>query len=90
MNENAIVLEYEGYSTFNDVEDCELRNYNRGHIIINIIEDLTSRGMREEVCWAKVEEYMKCIDPAEKYKVYRGLAMAKNMRTNEPTAFGYN
>lgn len=90
MNENAIVLEYEGYSTFNDVEDIELRNYNRGHIIINIIEDLTSRGFSKEMCWEKVTEYMKCIDPVEKYKVYRGLAMAKNMRTSEPNAFGYN
>lgn len=90
MNENAIVLEYEGYSTFNDVEDINMRNYNRGHIIINIIEDLTARGASKDECWKKVEGYMECIDPAEKYKIYRGLAMAKNMRTNEPTAFGYN
>lgn len=31
--------EYSGYGLFNDVEDAEVQSYNRGRIIVNILED---------------------------------------------------
>ena len=31
--------EYCGYGLFNDVEDAEVQSYNRGRIIVNILED---------------------------------------------------
>lgn len=43
--------EYCGYGLFNDVEDVEVQSYNRGRIIVNIMEDnsdgkgkITDRG----------------------------------------------
>lgn len=33
------VNEFKGYSLFNQIEDFELKAYNRGRIIFNILED---------------------------------------------------
>lgn len=47
----TIKNEYSGYGLFNDIDDVEVKNYNRGRIIVNIMEDnsdgkgkITDRG----------------------------------------------
>ena len=90
MKENEVVKEVEGYPTFNDVESIKLRNYNRGHVVINIIEDMTKRGCSKEECWDEVNRYLSHIDGSELGMVYIGISAAKEMRLAEPTAYGYN
>lgn len=90
MSEKEVVKEINGYPTFNDVDDVLLRNYNRGHVIINIIEDMTKQGCSKEECWNEVNNYLAYIDGSEVGLIYRGISAAKNMRIAEPTAFGYN
>jgi len=38
MQEEKQINEYKGYSLFNDVEDPELRGFNRGTVLANMIE----------------------------------------------------
>ena len=62
---NERVIEYNGYSTFNDVEDIKIRSHNRGVIIINIIEDCTNKGYTKNQAWEMVEGYIQCIPKDE-------------------------
>ena len=87
MNESEVVTEVDGYPTFNDVENIQLRNYNRGQVIINIVEDLTAQGCTKEECWDEVNKYLGFIDGNEMGLVYRGVSAAKKKRLAEPTAF---
>lgn len=90
MSEKEVVNEVDGYPTFNEVEDFSLRNYNRGHVIINIIEDMTKQGCTKEECWEQVNRYLGFIDGGELGFIYRGVSVAKEMRLAEPNAYGYN
>ena len=87
MNESEVVTEVDGYPTFNDVENIQLRNYNRGQVIINIVEDLTAQGCTKEECWDEVNKYLGFINGSEIGLVYRGVSAAKLKRLSEPTAF---
>lgn len=40
------VNEYKGFSLFNDVEDVNLRTFNRARILVNIAEDYTNKQKR--------------------------------------------
>lgn len=39
MSEAVVKNEYCGYGLFNDVEDQDVKDYNRGRLIVNILED---------------------------------------------------
>jgi hypothetical protein len=90
VEENEVVLEYEGYPTFNDVEDFDLKAYNRAQIVINIVEDLTKSGASKESCWEKVREYVNKFPREELIFVFLSLPDARAARVVNPSAFGYN
>lgn len=83
MNEKPIVLEFEGYPTFNDVEDSELRARNRGHVVVNIVEDCTFQKKTKEYAWAKVESYMRNIPEEEHSYMYSASIVASLLRINQ-------
>lgn len=82
MNEKAIVLEFEGYPTFNDVVDSSLRNKNRGNVVVNIVEDCTFQKHCKEYIWEKVQSYMRLIPEEEWPYVYSATAIAMLLRSN--------
>jgi hypothetical protein len=90
VEENAIVLDFEGYPTCNDVEDSHLRNYNRAHVVINIVEDLTKQGASKDTCWEKVLEYVRNIPNEEIFLIFSSLPDARAARILNPTAYGYS
>lgn len=65
MNENVNALEFEGYPTCNDVEDVGLRLRNRGHIIVNIVEDMTIEKKTKQQIWERVASYLRAIPEKE-------------------------
>lgn len=91
MNEKESVLDFEGYPTFNDVEDINLRGYNRAHIVINIVEDLTKTGASKDTCWNKVKEYITKLNISnhEVFIIFSSLPDTRAARILNPTAYGY-
>lgn len=85
MNEKPIVLEFEGYPTFNDVEDSELRARNRGTVVVNIVEDCTFQRQSKEYIWEKVQAYMRTIPEEEWSYVYSATAIAMMLRNSSPS-----
>ena len=90
MEEKEVVLDFEGYPTFNDVEDSDIRNYNRAHVVINIVEDLTKTGASKDYCWEKVKEYIKIIPNEDVFFIFMFLPDARAARVINPTAYGYS
>lgn len=85
MNEKPIVLEFDGYPTFNDVEDSELRARNRGTVVVNIVEDCTFRKFSKEKIWEKVKSYMLHIPENEWGYVYSAAAVTMLLRNSSPS-----
>lgn len=62
----------DGYTLFNDIEDIELRSYNRAMIMANIIEDnlaekdgrVNQKGMYHST------RYFEAVPVSERQKVY--------------------
>lgn len=84
MNENHIVLEFEGYPTFNDVEDYMLRFRNRGSVLVNIVEDQTAIKATREQVWAKVESYLRTLPMEELPHTMAAFQVACAMRQIHP------
>lgn len=56
------ILEVNGYPTFNDIDDVILRNKNRGNVMVNIVEDVTSSGGNKDMCWDAVKTYIESFE----------------------------
>lgn len=84
MNENHIVLDFEGYPTFNDVDDYMLRFRNRGNVLVNIVEDQTAIKATKQQVWAKVESYLKTLPAEEIPYTMSAFQVAVAMRQTNP------
>ena len=61
--------EYRGYSLFNDVEDKELRNYNRGQVMANIALSNQKGDSVSAVAANDLFNYFNLIDASEREEV---------------------
>ncbi len=80
MKENELVNDFDGYPTFNDVEDKLIRFRNRGHILLNIVEDMTIARQPQEEIWKKIKGYLDSIPEEEIAFSYEAFIVAFNTR----------
>lgn len=80
MSENQDELVYNGYFTFNDVDDEAIRAYNRGNTILNIVEDLTAKKWSKESIFFEVVNYLSLIPQQERYNAYVEFNRAASTR----------
>ena len=77
------VLEVNGYSTFNDVEDREVRIKNQATIIVNIIMDGARKHRSKELAWADVEAYMLSLPKEDWNEIYNHADSISTKRIEE-------
>lgn len=68
MNEK--IVEVNGYSTFNDVEDHEDRVLKQATIIVNMIMDGSRKHKSKERVWDNVSFYMSQINKSDWPAIY--------------------
>lgn len=77
------VLEVNGYSTFNDVEDRNVRIKNQATIIVNIILDGARKKRKKEDAWNDVQSYLMVLPQEDWPMIYELSESIANKRMEE-------
>lgn len=79
---------YMGYSLFNDVEDAEVRNRNRGMVMLNMYEDHCRAGILDAAGLTVILGYFKDIpagDRADALGIFQALCQQRGYASGTPT-----
>ena len=77
------LTEVNGYSTFNDVEEKEVRIKNQATIIVNIILDGARKNRKKEDAWNDVQAYLLALPTEDWPEIYKLSESIANKRIEE-------